>query len=57
MVVSPEVEMIVYERHDLSKELFRGLEFEKWFYIFIQGSYPTTLLIVVRIVTNTVFFH
>ena len=36
--------MIVFERHDLSKELFRGLEFERWFYIFIQVPFPRDLI-------------
>jgi len=39
-VASPEVESAVFERQDLSKEMFRGLEFERWFYIFIQASHP-----------------
>jgi hypothetical protein len=39
-LASPDHEPIVFERHDLSKELFRGLEFEKWFYIFVQVTSP-----------------
>jgi hypothetical protein len=30
--------VVIPEKQDLSKELFRGLEFEKWFYIFMQVS-------------------
>ena len=29
---------VIPEKQDLSKELFRGLEFEKWFYVFMQVS-------------------
>ena len=34
-----EVEVEVEER-DLSKEIFRGLEFEQWFYLFMQVCFP-----------------
>jgi hypothetical protein len=33
-------EVVVPEKQDLSKEFFRGLQFEQWFYIFMQVYLP-----------------
>ena len=52
------MEAIVFERHDLSKEMFRGLEFENWFYIIVQVIPLTSggQMSVVRLIANSVFF-
>jgi hypothetical protein len=37
-----ETERMIIETKDLSQEVFRGLKFEQWFYIFIQvNPHPT----------------
>jgi hypothetical protein len=35
---TPESEMVERVEIDLAKQQFRGLEFENWFYVFIQVS-------------------